>query len=360
MLAGSLAVAAEVALTAGSAGLASIELSPTRPVQPMLAAPAAGIAEALALVGLASVEWKLDGARVQAHRAGGEVRLFTRNLNDVTGRLGGVVEMVRSLPGGDLVLDGEVLGFGDDGIPRRFQDTMGDFGADAVSQPGAAASSRGDALSAFFFDVLHAGGSVVDLPLSERREILAGIVPVSNRLPSITTVDPDEAERFLRSAIDAGHEGVMVKDLAAPYDAGRRGGAWRKVKPVHTLDLVVIAAEWGHGRRHGWLSNLHLAARGGDGEWVMVGKTFKGLTDELLRWQTEQFLRLRIGDGTGGERHVVHLRPELVVEVAVDGVQVSTRYPGGVALRFARVRRYRSDKSAGESDTIERVQSLLR
>ncbi len=354
MLAGSLAVAAVAALTNGAAGLASIQLSPARPVQPMLASAAPSVADALVLTGPASVEWKLDGARLQAHRSDGEVRLYTRNLNDVTGRLGGVVELVRSLPGGDLVLDGEVLGLDADGVPRRFQDTMGDFGADAVGP------SRGDGLRAFFFDVLHAGGPVVDLPLAERRDVLAAIVPAASRLPSITTADPVEGEGFLAAAIDAGHEGVMVKDLAAPYEAGRRGGAWRKVKPVHTLDLVVIAVEWGHGRRQGWLSNLHLAARGGDGEWVMVGKTFKGLTDELLRWQTERFLQLRIGEGTGRERHVVHVRPEQVVEVAIDGVQASTRYQGGVALRFARVRRYRHDKPADEADTIERVQAFLR
>ena len=201
---------------------------------------------------------------------------------------------------------------------------------------------------------------VVDQPLSVRREILAATVPEASRLPSIVTADAVEAERFLDRAVTAGHEGVMVKDLTAPYDAGRRGGAWRKVKPVHTLDLVVVAVEWGHGRRQGWLSNLHLAARGADNEWVMVGKTFKGLTDELLTWQTERFLVLRVGEGTGREHHVVHVRPEQVVEVAIDGVQVSTRYPGGVALRFARVRRYRHDKTAAEADSIEQVQSLLK
>lgn len=358
MLSGSLPAAAEIAMASGAPGLAAVELAPARPVQPMLAAAAPGVGEALALTGPASVEWKLDGARVQAHRAQGEVRLFTRNLNDVTDRLGGVVEVVRALPGGDLVLDGEVLGLTDDGLPRRFQDTMGDFGADAVT--GASGAPRGDALRAFFFDVLHAGTSVIDEPLAVRRELLAATVPEASRLPSIVTADPIEARRFLDAAIDAGHEGVMVKDLTAPYDAGRRGGAWRKVKPVHTLDLVVIAVEWGHGRRQGWLSNLHLAARGAAGEWVMVGKTFKGLTDELLRWQTERFLVLRIGEGTGREHHVVHVRPEQVVEIAVDGVQASSRYPGGVALRFARVRRYRHDKSAAEADTIERVQSMLR
>ena len=354
MLSGSLPVAARLALTEGPAGLDRVGLTPSTAVQPMLASPAADVAEALAELGEASVEWKLDGARVQAHRAGGEVRLFTRNLNEVTDRLGGVVDVVSRLPGGDLVLDGEVLGVDDAGAPRRFQDTMGDFGADATP-----AASRGSGLQAFFFDVLHAGESVIDLPLAERRELLADIVPVDSRLPSIVTADAIEAQTFLDRSIAAGHEGVMVKAIESRYDAGRRGGAWRKVKPVYTFDLVVIAVEWGHGRRQGWLSNLHLAARGDDGSFVMVGKTFKGLTDDLLRWQTERFLGLEIGRGTGRDAHVVHVRPEQVVEIAVDGVQVSTRYPGGVALRFARVRRYRDDKAAGDADTIDAVRSLL-
>jgi DNA ligase 1 len=356
MFAGSLPVAARAALTGGGAALAAISLTPARPVQPMLASPAADVAEAIGATGLASVEWKLDGARIQAHRRGDEVRLFTRNLNEVTDRLGGVVEVVRSMPGDDLVLDGEVLGIADDGSPRRFQDTMGDFGADGstVDLP------RGSGLQAFFFDVLHAGEPLVDEPLATRRQVLAEVVPETSRLPSIVTADAAEAQAFLDRAIGAGHEGVMVKDLESRYDAGRRGAAWRKVKPVHTFDLVVLAVEWGHGRRQGWLSNLHLGARGDDNEFVMVGKTFKGLTDELLRWQTERFLGLEIGRGTGRDGHVVFVRPEQVVEVAVDGVQVSTRYPGGVALRFARVRRYRDDKAAAAADTIEQVRALLR
>lgn len=349
MLSGDLAAAAHAALTGGNDAVAAIGLTPLHPVLPMLAATSAGVAEALAGTGVASVEWKLDGARIQAHRRAGEVRLFTRNLNDVSDRLGGVVDVVAALPGGDLVLDGEVLGLDADGAPRRFQDTMGDFGADA---PG-----RGAGLTPFFFDVLHVGGSsVVDEPLAMRRELLVATVPATARLPSIVTADAAEAEAFLDRAVAAGHEGVMVKSIDSPYDAGRRGGAWRKVKPVHTLDLVVIAVEWGHGRRSGWLSNLHLSALGADGAFVMVGKTFKGLTDELLRWQTAELQARAIA--TDG--HVVHVRPELVVEIALDGVQVSSRYPGGVALRFARVRRYRLDKAPHEADTIERVRSLLR
>jgi DNA ligase-1 len=267
------------------------------------------------------------------------------------------------MPGGDLVLDGEALGVLDDGAPRRFQDTMGDFGAHATG-PGPAGSGspggRGSGLRAFFFDVLHVDGSPVhDEPLSVRRELLETAVPADDRLPSIVTVDVAEAQAFLDRAILAGHEGVMVKALDRPYDAGRRGSSWRKVKPVYTFDLVVLAIEWGHGRRSGWLSNLHLGARStdpaDDASFVMVGKTFKGMTDEMLRWQTDRFLALEIGrDG-----HVVHVRPEQVVEIAVDGVQVSTRYPGGVALRFARVKGYRADKSAADADTIDAVRSLL-
>ena len=316
---------------------------PGRAVQPMLASPASDVAAALAATGPASVEWKLDGARVQAHRHDGRVRLYTRNLNEITDRLGAVAATVADLPGGDLVLDGEVLGVDDDGAPRRFQDTMGDFGADAVA-------GRGGGLAASFFDVLYAGGGRSS---TNRSPSAASCSPRSCRRRRAcrrsSRRTPTEAAAFLDRAVDAGHEGIMVKALDAPYDAGRRGGSWRKIKPVHTLDLVVLAAEWGHGRRVGWLSNLHLGARGDDGAFVMVGKTFKGLTDELLRWQTETFPQFAVGTEDG---YVMHLRPEIVVEIALDGVQVSTRYPGGVALRFARVRRYRPDKTAADADHI--------
>ena len=351
MMAGDLGQAALAAMTGGASALATVALVPGRAVQPMLASRADDVAAAVAATGPASVEWKLDGARIQAHRRDGHVALYTRNLNEVTARLGTIADLVSGLPGGDLVLDGEALGVDDDGTPRRFQDSMGDFGADAPT-------GRGVGLSAYFFDVLHAGGeAVVDEPLSVRREILATVVPAPSRLPSIVTADAEEAAAFLDRSVAAGHEGVMVKALDSPYDAGRRGGAWRKVKPVHTLDLVVLAVEWGHGRRSGWLSNLHLGARGEPGEFVMVGKTFKGLTDELLRWQTEALQAIAVGTEDG---YIVHVRPELVVEVALDGVQVSTRYPGGVALRFARVRRYRPDKSAADADHISTVQAMLR
>ena len=346
MFAGDLPRVAAVALTEGEAGLAAIGLQVLRPVQPMLASTATSAADAVAATGLASVEWKLDGARVQAHRRGDEVRLFTRNLNDVTERLAGVAEVVRRFPVDAVVLDGEAIGVDDEARPGPFQDTMSRFGR----KDGAGAS-----LGVWFFDCLHLDGrDLVDLPLMERRaaleKVAAGFV-----VPSIVTADGDEAAAFLDDALASGHEGVMVKAAASLYEAGRRGQAWRKVKPVRTLDLVVLAAEWGHGRRRGWLSNLHLGARHPDGGFVMVGKTFKGLTDAMLEWQTAAFLERE----TGRTGITVHVRPDLVVEIGLDGVQVSPRYPGGVALRFARVKRYRDDKDPDDADTIDAVRALL-
>ncbi len=337
MLLGDLGAAASLALAGGDL---DVGLTPLLAVQPMLAATSPTAREAIALTGPASVEWKLDGMRVQAHKSGDQVRLFSRGLNDVTASMPNVVAAVAGLSVESIVLDGESLGVADDGRPRRFQDTMSGLHSTA----------------AFFFDVLHADGvSMIDEPLSSRAQALRDLVPAHLVLPSIQTDDGALADSFAEEAIRAGHEGVVVKALDSPYQAGRRGATWRKVKPVHTLDLVVLAAEWGHGRRAGWLSNLHLGARGDGGAFVMVGKTFKGLTDDLLRWQTDELQRCAIGT----EGITVHVRPELVVEIAVDGVQVSRRYPGGVALRFARVRRYRPDKSATEADTIEGVQRLL-
>jgi len=348
MLAGDLPRMAAVAFGGGEPALAAVGLEVLRPVLPMLASTSPDAAAAVTDLGLASVEWKLDGARIQAHRARGVVRLFTRNLNDVTGRLPDVVAVLESLPVRDVVLDGEVLGLGDDDRPDRFQDTMSRFGS---HEP--ATGHR--QLSVAFFDVLHADGvDLVDRPLVERIEVLE-MVAGPWRVRSVLTDDPAVAERFLEGALAAGHEGVMVKAAGSTYEAGRRGQAWRKVKPVQTLDLVVLAAEWGHGRRRGWLSNLHLGARDPDGGFVMVGKTFKGLTDAVLQWQTDQLQEL----ATATHGPVVEVRPELVVEIALDGVQSSTRYRGGVALRFARVKGYRSDKSAADADTIEAVRSLL-
>jgi DNA ligase-1 len=339
-----------VALTEGEAGLRAIGLEVGRGILPMLASGAPDVGAALADVGPAAVEWKLDGARIQVHRHDDDVRIYTRNLNDVTGRLPGVVDWARALPVGAVVLDGEAIGVDDQAQPHAFQDTMSSFGRDRDAVGGAAGS-----LQAFFFDVLHLDGDdLLDRPLGERLEIVHAVAG-ERRIPGLVTASPDEAAAFLADALAAGHEGVMVKALDSTYDAGRRGGAWRKVKPVLTLDLVVLAAEWGHGRRRGWLSNLHLGARGPDGTFVMVGKTFKGFTDAMLEWQTEALAAREIGrDGI-----TVYVRPELVVEVALDGVQASSRYAGGVALRFARVRRYRDDKTAADADPIEAVQALL-
>jgi DNA ligase-1 len=345
MLSGDLGRVAGIALTSGGDGLRAVGLEVGCGILPMLASGAPDVATAIAEVGPASVEWKLDGARIQVHRRDDDdVHIYTRNLNDVTVRLPDVVEWVRALPVRAIVLDGEAIGVDDEARPHAFQDTMSSFGSDAAST-----------LGAYFFDVLHVDGDdLVDRPLTERLEVVQEVVG-ERRIPGIVTASPDEAAAFLDAAITAGHEGVMVKAVDSTYDAGRRGGAWRKVKPVRTLDLVVLAAEWGHGRREGWLSNLHLGARGPDGTFVMVGKTFKGLTDALLEWQTGELLAREIGR----EGIVVHVRPELVVEIALDGVQSSRRYPGGVALRFARVRRYRDDKTPDAADPIEAVQALL-
>jgi DNA ligase 1 len=336
MLLGNLGAAAARALTGQSL---DVGLTPLTAVQPMLAGTSASVTDAIAEIGLASVEWKLDGIRVQAHKRGDDVRLFSRGLNDITGGLPGVVDLVRRIPATSAVLDGEALGIDEEGQPRIFQETMSGLST----------------TNAYFFDVLHVDDeSLIDNPLRQRRSVLEALLPATARLPSIVTADAIEAEAFAANAVATGHEGVMVKAIESMYEAGRRGTGWRKVKPVHTLDLVVLAAEWGHGRRVGWLSNLHLGARGADG-FVMVGKTFKGMTDDLLKWQTEELQRRAIAT----EGHTVHVTPDLVVEIALDGVQRSTRYPGGVALRFARVRRYRPDKQAQEADTIERVQGML-
>ncbi|MGH9085586.1 MAG: ATP-dependent DNA ligase [Acidimicrobiales bacterium] len=347
MLSGDLGRTAAVAIHDGADALAGLTLTVLTPVQPMLAASATDVRDALDQTGEASVEWKLDGARVQVHRAAGAVRIYTRNLNDITHRLPGVVSLVAGLPCDSVVLDGEVLGLDEDARPRAFQDTMSAFGRDD-------AAGAGDGLLVRFFDVLHADGEdLIDEPLRRRQEHLDRVAG-PHVVPRILTGDPDAAARHLEDALAHGHEGVMVKAVDSAYEAGRRGGSWRKVKPVRTLDLVVLAAEWGHGRREGWLSNLWLGARDPDGGFVMVGKTFKGLTDALLTWQTEALLAREVGrDGI-----VVHVRPELVVEIALDGVQASTRYPGGVALRFARVKRYREDKGPDDADLIGTVQAM--
>lgn len=362
MLVGDLGETANIALVQGHEGLEAVSFRLLRPVRPMLASSADDAASAVADLGRCSVEWKLDGIRIQSHRHGDEVRIWTRNLNEVTGRLGEVADVVRGLPVHSAALDGEVLGLAEDLSPAAFQDTMGRVGTRSA---GGNSPSGGEAVrvSPVFFDVLHLDGrDLLDEPLEARLECLSGAV-AEHRVPGLVTEDPDEAERVFASAVEAGHEGVMVKAAGAPYAAGRRGKAWRKVKPVHRFDLVVLAVEPGSGRRRGWLSNIHLGARHPDGGFVMVGKTFKGMTDEMLRWQTERFGELATSRTDHVvelvPEHVVELVPEQVVEIAVDGVKRSSRYRGGVALRFARVVRYRGDKSAHEADTIEAVRSLL-
>lgn len=356
MLRGDLGATALVALTEGADGLAAITVEVGRPIQPMLASTAPDVATAVEALGEVSVEWKLDGARIQVHRRGDEVAIYTRNLNEVTGRLPHVVVLVRSFDCSTAMLDGEMLGFfGDDQTdraePRPFQDTMSVFGTeDPAVTP--------HELRPFFFDLMELDGtSLVDRPLRERRARLEELVG-SHAIPAVATDDGDVAAAWLDDALAAGHEGVMVKDLDSRYEAGRRGKAWRKVKPIHTLDLVVLAAEWGHGRRQGWLSNLHLGARDPEtGEFLMVGKTFKGMTDELLTWQTERLLELKTHESSTG--HTVYVAPDLVVEIALDGAQTSTRYKSGLALRFARVKGYRPDREPATADTIDAVRALL-
>jgi DNA ligase-1 len=348
MLCGAIAPVASDALAHGEAGLASYGLQVGRPVQPMLASTASSVDEAMQKLGHAAVEWKLDGIRVQVHRDGSDVAVFSRSLDTITARVPEVVAAAHALTADSVVLDGEAIALRADGRPRPFQET----GARA-----AARTSGEVALSLFAFDVLHVDGTdLLDLPGQQRHAVLAEAVPESLRIPRIETDDTEPAQRFFADAVSRGHEGIVVKSLSAPYEAGRRGAGWLKVKPVHTLDLVVLAAEWGHGRRRGFLSNLHLGARdAATGGFVMLGKTFKGMTDELLRWQTERFLQLE----TARNEWQVFVRPELVVEIAFDGVQSSTRYPGGVALRFARVVRYRDDKRSDEADTLDTVQAFL-
>jgi DNA ligase-1 len=342
MLTGDLTRAARIAMADGAEGLAAVGLEVGRAVQPMLAQSAADVAEALDRTGPAVVETKLDGMRIQVHRDGDDVRVVTRSLRDVTAELPRVVAATRELPVDRVVLDGEAMAVADDGRPLAFQETMQSVG-DGGMQP-------------WFFDVLHVDGrDLLDEPLAARLEVLDRVVPAAWRVGRVDADDVGTAHDHLVASLAAGHEGVVVKSRDATYEAGRRGAGWVKVKVAHTLDLVVLAVEWGSGRRRGWLSNLHLGARDAEtGDFVMLGKTFKGLTDELLAWQTDQLLAREVRR----EGHVVHVRPDLVVEVAFDGVQRSTRYPGGMALRFARVKRYRPDKDATQADTVTTVREI--
>ncbi|HUE35328.1 MAG TPA: ATP-dependent DNA ligase [Mycobacterium sp.] len=354
MLGGDLPAVAAAALSGGAVALEAFTLRVGRPVGPMLAQTATSVSDALERHGGTTIfEAKLDGARVQIHRAGDTVTVYTRSLDDVTARLPEVVEATLALPVRDLIADGEAIALRPDNRPHRFQVTASRFGRSVD----VAAAQLAQPLSVFFFDMLHCDGiDLLDAPTTDRLAALDALVPPAQRVDRLVTADPAAATDFLDATLAAGHEGVMAKAPAAPYQAGRRGAGWLKVKPVHTLDLVVLAVEWGSGRRRGKLSNIHLGARDpATGGFVMLGKTFKGMTDAVLDWQTARFTELAVG-GTDG--HVVVVRPEQVVEIAFDGVQSSSRYPGGVALRFARVVRYRDDKSPAEADTIDTVRAL--
>jgi DNA ligase-1 len=354
MVAGGIASVAQAALTEGAAGLRRFALVPMQPVAPMLAQPAGDVGEALRALGTAAFEWKLDGARVQVHKAGEEVRIFTRNRNDVTASAPEIVDALRAVRVRELILDGEAIALQANGAPQPFQVTMRRFGRTLD----VSAMQASLPLSVFFFDCLRSGANTLtEAPASERFDALSRALPEQFLMPRIVTSDEAAAQTFYDDALRRGHEGVMAKSLTAPYEAGRRSASWLKIKRLHTLDLVVLAAEWGHGRRKGWLSNLHLAARDeGAGGFVMLGKTFKGMTDEILAWQTEAMLAREIYR----DEWIVRVRPELVVEVAFNDLQASPHYPGGLALRFARVKRYRTDKSAEDADTLETVRAIYR
>ncbi|SEP91909.1 DNA ligase-1 [Streptomyces sp. yr375] len=349
MLAGSLQAVARALLADGPPALATFRLTVGRPVLPMLAHTASSVTEAVGRLGGCAVEEKLDGIRVQVHRDGDDIRLYTRTLDDITDRLPEVTAAARELAGARFILDGEVLALDASGRPRSFQETAGRVG----SRVDVATAAEAVPVSPVFFDALSVDGrDLLDLPFAQRHAELARLVPEPMRVRRTVVSGPEDAEaaeEFSRQTLLRGHEGVVVKALDAPYSAGRRGASWLKVKPVHTLDLVVLAAEWGHGRRTGKLSNLHLGARTADGGFAMLGKTFKGLTDALLTWQTERLTGLAVED----DGHVVTVRPELVVEIAYDGLQRSTRYPAGVTLRFARVLGYREDKRPQDADTVQ-------
>jgi len=352
MLAGDLAPVAIAALAGGAGGLARFMLQPFQPVQPMLADSAADVSEALAALGEASLEYKLDGARIQVHKVGDEVKVYSRTLREVTRAVPEIVASARAMPARDIVLDGEAIALRPDGSPHPFQVTMRRFGR-KLDVPALQAELP---ITPMFFDALYIDGDpLVDEPLARRIAIVDAHVVAANRVPRIATSNAAEAAAFAARALAAGHEGVMAKALGGVYAAGRRGQAWLKVKQARTLDLVILAVEWGSGRRRGWLSNLHLGARDAErGGFVMLGKTFKGLTDEMLEWQTKTFLALEIGR----DAYTVYVRPDVVAEIAFNDIQASSQYPGGLALRFARVKRYRSDKTAAEADTFATIQSI--
>jgi len=352
MMAGDIGRVARTVLESGPASLAQFDVQLFRPIQPMLAQTAEDAAAAIGQLGEAALEFKFDGARVQVHRSGGEVVVFSRALNNVTAAVPEIVEAVRSLSTKDLILDGEVLTMAPDGRPRPFQVTARRFGRKLDLERMRAELP----LSPFWFDLLYLDGqSLLDQPQSRRFAALGNLSPAGALAPSIVTSDPERADEFLRQALDRGNEGIMAKAVDAAYAAGARGQSWLKIKKAHTLDLVILAAEWGSGRRQGWLSNLHLGARDTEhGGFAMLGKTFKGLTDEVLAWQTAQFLKIEIGR----DAYTVYVEPKLVAEIAFSDIQISPRYQSGMALRFARVKRYRSDKSAADADTLQTVRQL--
>lgn len=367
MLRGEVAAVARAALQEGPSALEEFTVRLFRPVQPMLAETADGVGDALDAFGPAALEYKLDGARVQAHVRDDRARVYSRRMNDVTTAVPEVVEALRGLRVGEAVLDGEVLALREDGSPRPFQETMRRFGRTEDVEE----MRREIPLTPFFFDCLYLEGEpLLERPARRRFTALEETVDGELLIPRIVTSDPEEGERFFRAAVEAGHEGLVAKALEAPYSAGRRGRSWLKLKSTYTADLVILAAEWGHGRREGWLSNVHLGARTAEPrpeaagseagrepyppEWAMVGKTFKGMTDDMLAWQTERLLELE----RGREERTVYVRPEVVAEVEFDGVQASPQYAGGVALRFARVKGYRRDKAPGEADTLERLRQI--
>lgn len=351
MVSGDIAAVARAALKDGEAGLETFRMRVGTPLQPMLAQTADNVVDALRAFRRAAFEYKLDGARVQVHRNGDDVRIFTRRLNDVTERLPEIVEIVKLLSGEELILDGEVIALRKDGRPHPFQVTMRRFGRRLEVE----AMRARLPLSVYFFDLLYSSGDVSDQPASTRFQTMNEVLPPELIVPRIVTTDARLAQQHLDSALDAGHEGIMAKSLSAPYDAGNRGAGWLKIKPTHSLDLVVLAAEWGSGRRKGWLSNLHLGAYDPDtGGFVMLGKTFKGLTDDMLQWQTDKLLGLE----QRREGAVVYVQPELVVEIAFNELQTSRQYPGGLALRFARVKGYREDKRPDQADTIGTVRAI--
>jgi len=352
MIAGDIARVARSVLQEGPAGLAPYTIQLFRPVQPMLAQTAGDVEGALGDLGEAALEFKFDGARVQVHRSGDDVVIFSRALNDVTAAVPEIVEAVRALPGRDLILDGEIISLTPEGRPQPFQVTAKRFGRKLDLDRMRAELP----LTPYWFDLLYLDGQpAIDEGQARRFAMLSALAPVESLVPHLVTADPEKGAEFLRLALDRGNEGIMAKAIGAPYAAGSRGQSWLKIKKAHTLDLAILAAEWGNGRRKGWLSNLHLGARDTEkGGFAMLGKTFKGLTDEMLRWQTEQFLKLEIGR----DAYTVYVEPKIVAEIAFSDIQVSTRYPSGMALRFARVKRYRPDKTAAEADSVETVRKL--